>query len=543
MKKAPRPPPVNTAVKTRSRIVSSAPGMSTDDNNTPVLGKSVTEPVRDDEGKKTDTEVKSKVSEPNQGTFPGGESEKSNPEASIGSDGRVTPVGKLAPDAFKPFGQCSRSSSDTSSVASFSICRGGPGKPKCGGPVEDDDLAVGCDLCEGWFHIGCQSISVEAYETLKSYPMLAWICPECKQALEQKNKTKRCPTCLRPEREKWGTEMRDHMVRVESALKEQADLVSKQTKLVEVSLQRQQELASKQSKLEESFTQVARQQGSYSDAVKGTCEELMAKVSSKIDTMPKPATPKPVLPSSAQEISGIFNDFMDKDRRKLNLVVHNLPESDGANQMEADAGKFVSIVKEELKLIVKTTKAFRVGKPSGEKPRLLIVTLENMETKLEVLKMASQLRRSTEWSNIYITKDLTWKEREVQRKLRAELARRRENGEDDIVIKGLQIVKRESRAAAPAAGAPEAPVATSQSAGVAAPSSAEMSRVKQSGGATVQAGQQRGDVSAANASGSTGSGPIMDRSDGRAAPVTLQAGEPSEEATGGNDNGGTSTSH
>ena len=66
--------------------------------------------------------------------------------------------------------------------------------------------------------------------------------------------------------------------------------------------------------------------------------------------------------------------------------------------------------------------------------------MENVETKTEVLKMARQFRQSPVYSNIYITPDLTWREREEGRRLREELARRRESGEENLAIRRGKIV-------------------------------------------------------------------------------------------------------
>jgi len=88
------------------------------------------------------------------------------------------------------------------------------------------------------------------------------------------------------------------------------------------------------------------------------------------------------------------------------------------------------------------TKAFRVGKPVQDKPRLLIVGLENVEVKIDVLKLAPQLRTTEEWKDVFITPDLTWKEREEGRKLREELRRRTSEGEHNLMIQRGRIVKR-----------------------------------------------------------------------------------------------------
>jgi len=48
----------------------------------------------------------------------------------------------------------------------------------CGKPVKNEQRAVSCDGCEAWFHIGCQGMSVEAYDACigKSF---SWSCLTC----------------------------------------------------------------------------------------------------------------------------------------------------------------------------------------------------------------------------------------------------------------------------------------------------------------------------------------------------------------------------
>ena len=97
---------------------------------------------------------------------------------------------------------------------------------------------------------------------------------------------------------------------------------------------------------------------------------------------------------------------------------------------------------------VTASKSFRVGKQHTDRPRLLIITLHNPLCKQDVLRGAPQLRNHSEYKNVYITPDLTQKERETNRKLREELATRRRNGETNLYIRGGRIVQGTARAAA-----------------------------------------------------------------------------------------------
>ena len=52
-----------------------------------------------------------------------------------------------------------------------------------------------------------------------------------------------------------------------------------------------------------------------------------------------------------------------------------------------------------------------------------------------ILRQATKLRVSSTWKKVYISPDLTLKEREQGKKLREELKKRKEAGEKDIYIK------------------------------------------------------------------------------------------------------------
>ena len=149
-----------------------------------------------------------------------------------------------------------------------------------------------------------------------------------------------------------------------------------------------------------------------------------------------------ILAKTVQDMSCIFDSYLDKDKRKLNVVVHNLPEESGdtlAERSSKDQAAFQNIVKEGLKLRIHSTKSFRAGKKIPERPRLLIVTMDTLEAKLDLLSKVPQLK-DTKWSNIYINPDLTKEEREEGRKLRAELKSRRQAGERNLTIRRGRVV-------------------------------------------------------------------------------------------------------
>ena len=352
---------------------------------------------------------------------PGGDKAASQDPALLsGRDERK--VQKLDGKAYKPWGTRSRSSSDAGSDTAF--CKGGPGKEVCGEPVRSSDNGILCDRCDQWFHASCQEIPKPAYDALVKYKVLSWLCPDCKKSVKI-NDGKRMLS-LETRVEQLDKAMRNHAKLVTQSLKEQEVAVDNQTKL-----------------LERSIRELHNQKTSYADMVKGTCSEVVDKVSAKISSIPQGQSAQ-TEPRNMIGISRVFDDFLDKDRRKNNLVIHNLPETAGLSKEDRsthDMRLFQDLIKETFLMNVAVARSFRVGKSVEGRDRLLIVTLETPGVKQDILRLAPQLRSSEKYGNIYITPDLTPAEREAAKKLRDELSARRKAGEVNLTIRRGKIVK------------------------------------------------------------------------------------------------------
>ena len=126
------------------------------------------------------------------------------------------------------------------------------------------------------------------------------------------------------------------------------------------------------------------------------------------------------------------------------MILYGLAEPTSGSQedrMRKDGEAFADLTKEEFNLNVKITKAIRLGRKIGDRPRILLVTLENPEKRRDILRWSKDLRRSTTRSNVYIQADETPKERDISRELRAALKARRDAGENNIVILNGAIIK------------------------------------------------------------------------------------------------------
>ena len=80
------------------------------------------------------------------------------------------------------------------------------------------------------------------------------------------------------------------------------------------------------------------------------------------------------------------------------------------------------------------TKSFRAGRVTTERPRSLVLTLDSVSIKTEILENAYKLSHFNEWKKVYLAPDHMQKKREEHKKLREELQRCKQDGEEDIVI-------------------------------------------------------------------------------------------------------------
>ena len=116
----------------------------------------------------------------------------------------------------------------------------------------------------------------------------------------------------------------------------------------------------------------------------------------------------------------------EKDRRRLNLIVHQLiepTETDTQKRKECDVKETSNVIRKYLGVSASITNAVRLGN-KGAKPRLLKISVSSRQEKASILKNCTKLRNKENPSNIqkiYITPDLTPKEQQANKALRSQL--------------------------------------------------------------------------------------------------------------------------
>ena len=156
--------------------------------------------------------------------------------------------------------------------------------------------------------------------------------------------------------------------------------------------------------------------------------------------------------SVEKQVEKAINDYREREERKCNLIVHNVPEPrvdsmDKKGDDELSLRRIFEITKTEEVEIVELT---RLGKPTAGKDRLIKIELRSVSDKHKVLGGTKHLRTKVgndyvhEWSKVFITPDQTKEERTKSMNLKKELERRRKDEKNDklIIYRGSIIDKK-----------------------------------------------------------------------------------------------------
>ena len=153
--------------------------------------------------------------------------------------------------------------------------------------------------------------------------------------------------------------------------------------------------------------------------------------------------------------------YRDRESRKCNVIIHNIPESkklEAKERREEDLQEVGSLLEEGLELKdFQVQSIVRLGKRMEDKHRLIKVTVESVKTKREILSKTKKLKNEVKWSRIFVTPDLTPTERNRSKLLREELKRRKAAGEEGLVIRRGLIVKVDQEANSTSTAASKGP--------------------------------------------------------------------------------------
>ena len=145
--------------------------------------------------------------------------------------------------------------------------------------------------------------------------------------------------------------------------------------------------------------------------------------------------------SIATMTASLMSEEKEKEKRKLNIIIHNLPEStveEAQARKQDDLKNINSLLTKYVDVSASVSNAVRLGKRT-ETPRLLKVTLSSKEQKSAILRNRLKLRNKANPPSIlkvFITSDLTPLEQQKQRQLRSQLTDMNKSGNKYFIKNG-----------------------------------------------------------------------------------------------------------
>ena len=214
---------------------------------------------------------------------------------------------------------------------------------KCKGSVNN---LIQCESCSVWYCCTCGNFSPQVVEVISICKTLHWFCEPCDNALNLPNS--------------------DHSVYKES-------------------------IDNRLKSIESDLTELSDQFKTWSNEVLQIDEPVIMESTSEAEEV-EPSSSKcraPGLLSISNTVISALNKNMEKECRRLNIIIHQLPESTAENSQTKkndDMLEASKIFKEVLSIPSKVTNAIRLGQKNA-KPRLLKITLDSERSKALILKI------------------------------------------------------------------------------------------------------------------------------------------------------------
>ena len=153
--------------------------------------------------------------------------------------------------------------------------------------------------------------------------------------------------------------------------------------------------------------------------------------------------------SSENNLESIADEIHLRHLRQANLIIFGVPEKvDGSINVRKDCDiVYVNEILKELNIEFDVARNFlteppiRIGRPKDNGVRPLRIICASMTMKNKILRASTSLKDKEQYRAVFIHPDWTPMQQVGDKKLRAELKRRKEAGEDVIVRRGKIVEK------------------------------------------------------------------------------------------------------
>lgn len=376
----------------------------------------------------------------------------------------------------------------------------------CNRDIKDEaDKALECEVCSEHFCILCVNINEKQYDALSSMPALHWYCGECDPKITRcVNVEKIIADRFMELEDKLEQRFLNLEKEVNDKVNfGDIDMVLSKLSGVEEMMDKREQVIYKntgkvveqlEQKMEQMFTTRSGQEGN-NGGLKVEIDEINKKLDDKIDNLAiqlgnMSSLEHRVIESNKREMENCLKHLNEKyaltdqglqncqgegavstpthtaehnlpnlirqelaerndiESRKMSLIITGMREPEVTENTEdleitqKDEECFKNMIHRELSINITEIKVVRIGRKTGDKPRMMKITLKSPKERKDILAKAKMLREATNEAtrNVYIRPDLTIKQRDEAKNLRSQLKELREgNPGKRYVIKFNQI--------------------------------------------------------------------------------------------------------
>lgn len=335
-----------------------------------------------------------------------------------------------------------------------------------------------CDLCQCWYHNACEKIEDKIHQALNSaegVKMIFWYCSKCRTSTKPLIDKIQELTIHLNETKKDLTEEISRREALQETVSEEAikrqgldDTVNRWEARIEALEQKENksgdELKTYAAAAVETF--IKDNQGeqtlkTYAETVVETYIKeypALGEQTQKIDLAVKESqeTRKQLGENMVKQKEDI-EELNRRRSREKNLILYNLVEDEKETTeqlMLADFEKLVNLYSGKVEIIEEDITAIcRLGERKENKSRPLRITFRSEAKRREILRnnknlilereelpICSRCEGDTKHIHVYVSIDRTIQQRDKEKALRAELKRRKNAGEGDLVIRNEKIV-------------------------------------------------------------------------------------------------------
>ena len=269
----------------------------------------------------------------------------------------------------------------------------------------------------------------KAYEVFSEEVDLPWFCKKCTSEKAERDKICNMMKELKDEIKEMKAEMKESKTKDK---KERAELISIIDTLKEEKNYEKKEKA----ELTEVIKELRDQNKNMISRMTKMENYLIAKIEEENDKNKREIEDK---------INKELEEKFERHGKKQNLVLYGVEENEKQDEKESSKiDEFqVATIFQEMDISEEPLEIIRMGKTKNkEKERPILIKMKTERACYEILRKNNILRNSTDKALNQVTfkKDLTVRQREMNRKLTEELKTRRNKGEN-VKIKNGRIIK------------------------------------------------------------------------------------------------------